>query len=70
MQVVLTIFYLVWLIAVLIFLGLIYWSTTRYIRKMEETMIENRTIVSEAALKSAEATAKLAEMLEEKEHHA
>lgn len=69
MQLVLTIFYLLWLIAVLIILGLIYWSTMLYIRKMEKTMIENRTIVSEAALKSAETAEKLAEMLE-KEHHA
>jgi hypothetical protein len=66
---VLYIFYIFWLCAVLAFLFLIWWSTTRYIRKMETTMIASRAISAEAALKSAEAAAKLADMLE-KEHHA
>jgi uncharacterized membrane protein len=70
MMLLLTIFYLIWLIAVLIFLFLIWWSTTRYIRKMEDTMIQSRAISAQAALKSAEAASRLAEMLEEKEHHA
>jgi hypothetical protein len=66
---ILYIFYIFWLCAVLAFLFLIWWSTTRYIRKMENTMIQSRAISAEAALKSAEAAAKLAAMLE-KEHHA
>ena len=70
MQLLLTIFYLCWLIAVLVFLFLIWRSTTRYIRKMEETMLQSRAISSEAALKSAEAANRLAGMLEAKEHHA
>ena len=69
MQLILTIFYLVWLIAVLIFLFLIWRTTRRYTRKMEQTTLMASEISSQAALKSAEIAAKLAEMLE-KEHHA
>ncbi len=68
MQSILTIFYLVWLVTVLILLGLIYRSTTRYIREMERTMIASRAISAEAALKSAEAATKLAAMLEKELH--
>ncbi len=68
-QTILTIFYLVWLCTVLVFLWLIWWSTTRYIHRMEQTMLVSRAISAEAALKSADAAAKLAEMLE-KEYHA
>ena len=67
-QVLLTIFYLVWLIAVLVFLGLIYWQNKRYIHHMETTMIASRAVSSEAALKSAQAAEKLAEMLQEERH--
>ena len=69
MQLILTLFYLIWLIAVLIFLFLIWRSTTHYIRHMEDTMLQSRTVSAQAALKSAEVANKLAEMLE-KEHHA
>ena len=69
MQIILTLFYLIWLIAVLAFLFLIYRTTTRYIRHMESTMIQSRAVSAEAALKSAEAANRLAEILE-KEHHA
>ncbi len=68
-QTILTIFYLVWLCAVLAFLWLIWWTTTRYIHRMEETMLTSRAIEASAALKSAEVANRLAEMLE-KEHHA
>jgi len=69
MQLVLTILYFCWLIAVLIFLWLIYRQTSTYIHKMEATMLTSNTAAAEAALKSAEAAAKLAEMMEQ-EHHA
>jgi len=67
---ILYIFYIFWLCAVLAFLFLIWLSTTRYIKHMEETVIASRAISAEAALKSAEAAVKLAGMLEEKERHA
>ncbi len=63
------IFYVFWLCAVLAFLILIWLTNRSYVRKMEDTMIKDRAISAEAALKSAEVAAKLAEMLE-KEHHA
>ena len=63
------IFYVFWLYAVLAFLILIWLTNRSYVRKMEDTMIKDRAISAEAALKSAEVAAKLAEMLE-KEHHA
>ncbi len=66
---VLYIFYVFWLCAVLAFLILIWLTNRSYVRKMEDTMIKDRAISAEAALKSAEVAAKLAEMLE-KEHHA
>ncbi len=66
---VLYIFYVFWLCAVLAFLVLIWLTNRSYIRKMEETIIKDRAISADAALKSAEVAAKLAEMLE-KEHHA
>ncbi len=66
---ILYIFYVFWLCAVLAFLVLIWLTNRNYIRKMEETIIKDRAISAEAALKSAEVAAKLAEMLE-KEHHA
>ncbi len=66
---ILYIFYVFWLCAVLVFLILIWLTNRNYIRKMEKTMIDSRAISAEAALKSAEVAAKLAEMLE-KEHHA
>ena len=70
MQLILTIFYIVWLCTVLVFVVLNWYNNMRYTRKMEETMLTSRGISAEAALKSAEAAAKLAAMLEEKEHHA
>ncbi len=69
-QTTLMIFYLCWLVTVLALLFSIFLMTYRYIHKMEETMIASRAISAEAALKSAEAAAKLAEMLEAREHHA
>ena len=69
MQLVLTVLYFCWLIAVLTFLWLIYRQTSTYIHKMEATMLNSNTASAEAALKSAEAAAKLAEMMEQ-EHHA
>ncbi len=67
---VLYIFYVCWLCAVLAFLILIWLTNRSYIRKMEETTIASQATSADAALKSAEVAAKLAEMLEEKEHHA
>jgi len=66
---VLYIFYVFWLCAVLASLILIWLTNRSYVRKMEETMIASRATSAQAALKSAEVAAKLAEMLE-KEHHA
>ncbi len=66
---ILYIFYVFWLCAVLAFLILIWLTNRSYVRKMEDTMIKDRAISAEAALKSAEVAAKLAELLE-KEHHA
>ncbi len=70
MQLVLTIFYIFWLIAVPGLLFLIFLVTFRYIRGMESTMLASRAIEASAALKSAETTAKVVAILEEKEHHA
>ena len=67
---VLYIFYVFWLCAVLASLILIWLTNRSYVRKMEETMIKSREISADAALKSAEVAAKLAEMLEKQEHHA
>ena len=65
---ILYIFYVFWLCAVLVFLILIWLTNRNYIRKMEKTMIDSRAISAEAALKSAEVAAKLAEMLEKERH--
>lgn len=70
MQNALTIFYILWLCAVLAFLFLIWRTTTRYIHKMEETMLQSRAISAQAALKSAEAADTLAHLLAEERHHA
>ncbi len=69
MQIILTIFYLFWLIAVLVFLFLIYRWIRSYVQHAEKTTLVSSELAAQAALKSAEAAAKLAEMLE-KENHA
>ncbi len=69
MQIVLTIFYLMWLIAVLVFLFLIYRWIRSYVQRAEKTTLQSSELSAQAALKSAEAAAKLAEMLEAKEAH-
>jgi uncharacterized protein (UPF0333 family) len=66
MQAFLTIFYLIWLVVVLTFIMLIYFSNRYYIRKMETTMIESRAISAQAALKSAEVAQRLVDLLERK----
>ena len=65
---VLYIFYVFWLCAVLAFLILIWLTNRSYVRKMEDTMIKSRAISADAALKSAEVAAKLAELLEKERH--
>ncbi len=69
MQIVLTIFYLLWLIAVLVFLFLIYRWIRSYVQRTEKTTLQSSELSAQSALKSAEAAAKLADLLE-KEHHA
>jgi uncharacterized membrane protein len=69
MQVVLTIFYLMWLIAVLVFLFLIYRQTRDYVQRAEKTTLVSSELTAQAAQKSAEVAAKLADMLEAKEAH-
>ena len=68
MQLALTIFYIFWLCAVLVFLFLIWRTTHRYIRKMEGTTLQASEMSAQAALKSAEVATKLAEMLEREQH--
>ncbi len=68
MQIILTIFYLFWLIAVLIFLFLIYRQIRGYIQHAEKMTLQSSELSAQAALKAAEAAAKLAEMLGA-EHH-
>ncbi len=70
MQIVLTIFYVCWLLAVLVFLFLIWRTTHRYIREMEGTVLDAIRVSAEAARTSAEAAAKLATVLESENHHA
>ncbi len=71
MQIILTIFYVVWLCAVLVFLFLIWRTTRSYIREMEGTVLDAIKVSAEAANRSAEAAAKLATVLEsEQNHHA
>ena len=71
MQIILTIFYVVWLCAVLVFLFLIWRTTRSYIREMEGTVLDAIKVSAEAARTSAEAAAKLATVLEsEQNHHA
>ena len=71
MQIVLTIFYVCWLLAVLVFLFLIWRTTRSYIREMEGTVLDAIRVSAEAARTSAEAAAKLATVLEsEQNHHA
>ena len=65
MQLALTIFYVIWLCAVLVLLILIWQTNARYVRKMEATMLQSRAISAQAALKSAEAAERLAAMLQE-----
>ena len=70
MQTLLTIFYVAWLCAVLVLLILIWQTNARYVRKMEQTMLQSRAISAEAAMKSAEAAKRLADMLAEERGHA
>ncbi len=70
MQIILTIFYLFWLIAVLIFLFLIYRQARNYVQRAEKTTLQSSELAAQSAQKSAETAAKLAEMLEKEQHHA
>ncbi len=70
MQLILTIFYITWLCAVLVFLFLIWRTTRSYIREMEGTVLDAIRVSAEAARTSAEAAAKLATVLESENHHA
>ncbi len=69
MQLILTIFYITWLCAVLVFLFLIWRTTRSYIREMEGTVLDAIRVSAEAARTSAEAAAKLATVLESEQHH-
>ncbi len=68
MQIVLTIFYLAWLIAVLVFLFLIYRWIRSYVQRAEKTAFQSSELTAQSALKSAEAANRLAEMLEDERH--
>jgi hypothetical protein len=65
-QTILTIFYVVWLLAVLVLLMAVWWDTRRYIRLMEQTMLQSRAVSAQAALKAADAAERLARVLAEK----
>jgi hypothetical protein len=65
-QTILTIFYVVWLLAVLALLAAVWWDTRHYIRLMEQTMLQSRAVSAQAALKAADAAERLARVLTEK----
>lgn len=70
-QLILTLLFYAWLAATMVLLWLMYRAIARYIRRMEETMLASRAISAQAAMKSAEAAAQLAELLrEERKRHA
>ena len=70
-QLILTLLFYAWLAATMVLLWLVYRAIARYIRRMEETMLASRAISAQAAMKSAEAAAHLAELLrEERKRHA
>lgn len=66
MQIALTIFYIVWLIAVLVFLGLIWRDTRSHIHRMERALVEVAMKSAEAAHTAAEAARRQAALLEKK----
>ena len=65
MQILVTIFDVLWLISVPVLLGLLYRQVAGYISRMEQTMLSSRAVSAEAAKKSAEAAATLAQMLQD-----
>lgn len=63
MNVLVAIFDICWLLAVLVFLFLIWRSVMRQTQSLEKTLIETIMNVSEAAIKAASAASALAEKI-------
>lgn len=65
LQLVFTIFFMVWLSAMLFFLILIWFSNARHVRRIEQTLIDTTLRASEAAVTAAKVAEQLTQKLPE-----